>query len=97
MIAALTAQECEAALATLVGWTYDAARNALHRRFELANFSEAFGLMTRIALEAEKSDHHPEWHNVYNRLDIWLTTHDAGNAVSSRDVVMATRINSFCP
>jgi len=62
---------------------------------ELADFSEAFGLMTRIALEAEKADHHPEWHNVYRMLEIWLTTHDADNAVSSRDVAMAARINEL--
>lgn len=94
---ALTAVQREAALQTLPGWTFDSERNALRRRIKTSDFSEAFGLMTRIALEAEKADHHPEWHNVYNCLTIWLTTHDAGNAVSERDVAMATKIESFLP
>jgi 4a-hydroxytetrahydrobiopterin dehydratase len=80
-------------LRVLPGWIYDEGRNALYRRIELDDFSAAFGLMAGIALEAEKSDHHPDWHNVYNRIEIWLTTHDAGNAVSRRDVDMAKTIN----
>lgn len=95
MTAALTSSEREAALKPLVGWVFDEERNALYRRFDLHDFSEAFGLMARIALEAEKANHHPEWRNVYNCLEIWLTTHDAGNAVSLRDVMLAERINSI--
>ncbi|KAG5721160.1 hypothetical protein E4T56_gene6188, partial [Termitomyces sp. T112] len=57
---------------------YDAARKAIHRRIRLHDFAQALALMVRIGVEAEKRDHHPEWTNVYNRLDIWLTTHDAG-------------------
>ena len=83
-----------AALARLPQWQHDAARKALHRRIERADFSEAFALMTRIALAAEKADHHPEWANVWNRIDIWLTTHDAGG-VSQRDVDLAAAIDAM--
>ncbi|RZF63898.1 4a-hydroxytetrahydrobiopterin dehydratase [Sphingomonas populi] len=92
MPSALTSHERDDALTRLSGWAFDASRNALYRRFEFDDFSEAFGFMTRIALEAEKCGHHPEWLNVYNRLEIWLTTHDAGNAVSALDIELATRI-----
>ncbi|MEP7221759.1 MAG: 4a-hydroxytetrahydrobiopterin dehydratase [Novosphingobium sp.] len=88
----LTEAARDEALGQLSGWNYDPARSALRRNFVLDDFSEAFALMTRIALIAEKSDHHPEWSNVYNRLDIWLTTHDVGG-VSARDVAMAREIN----
>ena len=83
-----------AALARLPQWQHDAARKALHRRIERADFSEAFALMTRIALAAEKADHHPEWANVWNRIDIWLTTHDAGG-ISARDVALAAAIDAM--
>lgn len=95
MIVALTPVERDEALSSLPGWAFDAARGALHRTIEFADFSEAFGTMTRIAIEAEKRGHHPEWSNVYNRLQIWLTTHDAGNAVSVLDVELAAKISSF--
>lgn len=93
MSKALTSHERDKAVSQLTGWSFE-RRSALYRRFELADFSEAFGLMTRIALEAEKCGHHPEWQNVYNRPEIWLTTHDAGNAVSALDIELATRINT---
>lgn len=80
------------ALSALPEWRYDADRKAIHRELQLENFAEAFGLMTRIAIEAEKLDHHPEWSNVYNRVDIWLTTHDA-DGVSDRDIFLAQRID----
>lgn len=92
MIAALSEAERNNALAALPQWKYDHARRALYRRITLADFSAAFGLMTRIALEAEKSDHHPEWENIYNRIDIWLTTHDADD-ISPRDVALAHAID----
>ncbi|MBB5684792.1 4a-hydroxytetrahydrobiopterin dehydratase [Sphingobium boeckii] len=94
MMDALSPEQQMAALDDLPGWTYDAARKALFRNITLADFSAAFALMTRIALAAEQQDHHPEWSNVYNRIDIWLTTHDAGG-VSARDVKMAQTIEAF--
>ena len=84
----LTPDARSAALRDLPNWSYDPSRNALFRRIELEDFSAAFGLMSRIALAAEKTDHHPEWANVYNRVDIWHTTHDAPGG-SRRDVDMA--------
>ena len=66
---------------------------SLHRDFEFADFSEAFGFMTRVALLAEAANHHPEWSNVWNRVSITLTTHDAGSAVTARDRDLAERID----
>lgn len=79
------------ALATLTGWSHEPERDAITRRFTFADFSAAFGFMSRVALLAEKADHHPEWANVWNRVDILLTTHDAGG-LSQRDVDMAQAI-----
>jgi 4a-hydroxytetrahydrobiopterin dehydratase len=90
----LSDPEREQALAALPLWSFDDARNALFRRIQTADFATGFGLMTSIAIIAEKADHHPEWSNVYNRLDIWLTTHDAGG-VSQRDVDLAHRIDQL--
>jgi len=81
-----------AALDALGEWDYDEARDALVRRFVFADFVEAFGFMTRVAILAEKADHHPEWSNVYNRVDVLLTTHDAGG-LSARDVALAKAID----
>ena len=74
------------------GWTLDESRRALTRTFLFSDFSEAFAFMTRIALEAEKADHHPEWSNVWNRVDMVLTTHDAGG-VTEKDHALATIAN----
>jgi 4a-hydroxytetrahydrobiopterin dehydratase len=95
-IAPLNVQQRQDALAQLPGWIYDADRKAFFREILLEDFVAAFALMTRIALEAEKADHHPEWSNVYNRVSIWLTTHDAGD-VSARDVSLARLIDRFAP
>lgn len=92
-IARLTAAEREAALATLPGWSHDATRDAIRRRFRFAGFAEAFAFMTRVALAAEKADHHPEWSNAYDRVDVLLTTHDAGG-LSTRDVALARVIDA---
>ncbi|MCP5398230.1 MAG: 4a-hydroxytetrahydrobiopterin dehydratase [Sphingobium sp.] len=94
MIEKLSSQKIETALAEHADWQYDDTRDAFHRELHLKDFSEAFALMTRIAMEAEKADHHPEWSNVYNRLSIWLTTHDA-NGVSERDVKMMAAIDAM--
>ncbi|MDE2618970.1 MAG: 4a-hydroxytetrahydrobiopterin dehydratase [Sphingomonadales bacterium] len=87
----LTAAERDAALAALPGWTLRADGLAICKTFRFGDFAEAFGFMTRIAIHAEKADHHPEWFNVYNRVEITLTTHDAGG-LSTRDVALATVI-----
>ncbi len=78
----------EAAVALLPGWEPVAGRAALRRSYRFADFAEAFGFMAHIAVLAEKQDHHPEWFNVYNRVDVVLTTHDAGG-VTDRDVKLA--------
>lgn len=82
------------ALDTLDEWDYDEARDAITRSFTFADFSEAFGFMARVALLAEKADHHPEWSNVWNRVDIALTTHDAGG-LSHKDVALAEAIDGL--
>lgn len=69
--------------------------NSLHRRFTFRDFSEAFAFMTRVAMEAEKMDHHPRWTNVWNTVDIWLSTHDAGNIVTDKDRALAARIDKL--
>jgi len=73
------------------GWTF--CQDALTRDFKFDDFVGAFGFMSRVALLAEKADHHPEWRNVYNRVSISLTTHDAGSKVTDKDVALATAIN----
>ena len=92
MVEQLNEDQRAAALDRLGEWDYDDARDALTRSFLFADFSEAFAFMTRVALLAEKADHHPEWSNVWNRVDILLTTHDAGG-LSQRDVRMAEAID----
>ncbi|MCA0380579.1 MAG: 4a-hydroxytetrahydrobiopterin dehydratase [Bacteroidetes bacterium] len=67
----------------------------LYRKFQFANFSEAFAFMTRVAIEAEKMDHHPLWTNVWNTVEIWLSTHDAGNVVTDKDRTLAARIDAL--
>lgn len=84
----------EAALADLPDWAYDADARGIRRTFRFADFAEAFGFMSRVAIVAEKADHHPEWFNVYNRVEILLTTHDAGG-LSERDIALATAIDGF--
>ena len=90
----LTDAEVAALLAEAPGWTLRADGLALVRSFKFADFNAAFGFMTRVAILAEKADHHPEWFNVYNRVEITLTTHDAGG-LSVRDVALAGAIDGF--
>ena len=94
MIEQLSEGERADALDALADWDYDESRDAIARTFTFEDFSEAFAFMTQVALLAEKADHHPEWSNVYNRVDIVLTTHDAGG-LSSRDVDMANAIDAL--
>lgn len=77
-----------AALPHLPSWVQAEGRDAIVKTFRFNDFNAAFGFMTRVALEAEKRDHHPEWFNVYNRVEVTLTTHDAGG-VSALDVALA--------
>ena len=93
-IARLTDAEREAALARLPAWSLRADGLAICRTFRFADFAEAFGFMARVAIHAEKVDHHPEWFNVYNRVDVTLTTHDA-DGLSLRDVAMAETMDAF--
>ena len=69
--------------------------NTLYRKFEFADFSEAFAFMTRVALLAEKADHHPRWTNVWNTVEAWLNSHDAGNTVTDRDRKLAQKIDAL--
>jgi 4a-hydroxytetrahydrobiopterin dehydratase len=72
---------------------WEEQNNSLYRKFEFKDFSAAFAFMTRVALAAEKMDHHPKWTNVYNTVEIWLSTHDAGNTVTERDRKLAQKID----
>ncbi|MBN8878915.1 MAG: 4a-hydroxytetrahydrobiopterin dehydratase [Chitinophagaceae bacterium] len=69
--------------------------NKLYRKFQFKDFSEAFAFMTRVALAAEKMDHHPEWKNVYNTVEVWLSTHDAGDIVTEKDKKLAGKIDKL--
>ena len=71
------------------------ADNKLYRKFEFKDFSEAFAFMTRVALAAEKMNHHPLWTNVYNTVEVWLSTHDAGDIVTDKDKKLADKINTL--
>ena len=78
----------------LPDWTMVDGRDAITRTFRFADFNAAWGFMARVALLAEKQDHHPEWFNVWNRVEITLSTHDAGG-LSARDVTLATAIDAL--
>ncbi len=92
--AILTPAEIDLALIKLNGWEKSAAKPEIEKSFRFKNFVEAFGFMTKVALLAEKLDHHPEWSNVYRNLTIVLTTHDSGG-VTELDVTLATHIESL--
>ena len=96
MVQKLTEAELSAALSVLCGWTLARDGAAIRRDFTFADFVTAFGFMSRVALLAEKADHHPEWSNVYNRVTIELTTHDA-DGLSTRDIDLAHAINEMEP
>jgi len=84
----LTAQRARELLAGLPDWRFDEARGAISRRYVFADFAQAFAFMAEVALAAEKRDHHPEWTNVYDRVDIVLSTHDAGG-LTGKDIDLA--------
>ena len=93
---ALDAAARAEALRSLPHWTLRDDGLAIARSLRFADFNAAFGFMTQVALKAEAMDHHPEWGNVYNRVDIVLTTHDAGG-ISARDIALATFIDAIAP
>ena len=84
----LSRQERQASLDTVPDWNEVGERDAITRKFSVNDFNSAFGFMTRAALKAEQMDHHPEWFNVYNRVEVTLATHDAGG-VTSKDIELA--------
>jgi 4a-hydroxytetrahydrobiopterin dehydratase len=92
MIHKLTSEERSAQLDTLHGWQTVHGRDAIQREFKFADFNEAFGFMTRVAIKAQEMNHHPEWFNVYHKVDITLSTHDA-NGLTERDIALARFID----
>ncbi|MDE0723898.1 MAG: 4a-hydroxytetrahydrobiopterin dehydratase [Alphaproteobacteria bacterium] len=89
-VAPLSAEEIQEFITSQEAWIYK--DNAFYGAFKFKNFVEAFGFMAQVAIVAEKLNHHPEWDNVYNRVNIKLTTHDAGNQISELDIKLAKRI-----
>lgn len=96
MRTAFSQDEIAAALAKLPNWSLDSLGTGIERTLVFADFSEAFAFMTRVALMAEAKDHHPEWSNVYQRVNVRLSTHDAGG-VTALDVELAGFINRIAP
>lgn len=92
MAGRLSDAERAAALAELDGWSMADGREAIRKTFEFRNFNEAFGFMSRVAMQAEKLDHHPEWFNVYRTVEVTLATHDAGG-LTGLDVKLAKFMN----
>ncbi len=90
----LSAEVLEEALRALPGWAHDEEAQAIRRGFRFRDFSEAFAFMTRVALAAEKADHHPDWSNSWNKVEIALTTHSAGG-VTQKDVDLASTIDGL--
>lgn len=90
----LSADAAAAGIAALDGWAMDRGGDAISRQWTFDDFVAAFGFMTRVAILAEKADHHPEWSNVYNKVTITLTTHDAGG-LSARDMELAAQIDAL--
>lgn len=94
MVEKLSDTEIEKALKDLSGWKRASDKHAIAKNFKFSDFSEAWAFMSRCALLAEKMDHHPEWFNVYNRVEVVLTTHDA-DGISVRDINMAKAMNDL--
>ena len=94
MVERLTEEERAAALEALPGWVLVDGRDAITRTFTFGDFNAAFGFMSRVAMVAEKMDHHPEWFNVYNRVEVTLSTHDA-DGLTERDLRLAKAMDGF--
>ena len=92
-ISALSQSKVQEEVAQLPNWQVKGGK--LHAEFRFEDFIEAFAFMTKVALAAESAQHHPEWHNVYNRVTIDLVTHDAGDAISEKDIELARQIDQF--
>jgi 4a-hydroxytetrahydrobiopterin dehydratase len=94
MIHKLTSEERSTQLGELRGWVAVAGRDAIQRQLKFTDFNEAFGFMTRVAIKAQEMDHHPEWFNVYNKVEITLSTHEA-NGLTERDILLARFIDQI--
>lgn len=94
MVEKLSKNDINSNLNQLVGWILSQDHLFIKKDFQFKDFNQAFSFMTRVALEAEKRDHHPEWFNVYNKVSIQLTTHDCGG-LSQKDIDLAMKIDSF--
>src|ERR1700759_636821 len=94
MVEKLSGEARQSALKGLPGWSEAGGGNAIARKFTFKDFNEAFGFMSRVALVAEKNDHHPEWRNVYRTVEVLLSTHDAGG-VTARDIDLAKAMNAI--
>lgn len=94
MVSKLSSEEIKRELSKLKDWSLSDDSNSIVKNFKFNDFNDAWGFMNRVALLAEKMDHHPEWFNVYNRVEVTLTTHDA-DGVSERDIKMASAMNSY--
>ena len=94
MVSKLSPEEIKSELSKLKNWSLSDDSNSVVKNFKFNDFNEAWAFMNRVALLAEKMDHHPEWFNVYNRVDVTLTTHDA-NGISERDIKMASAMDSY--
>lgn len=92
MVDKLSSTQRDEGLASLKGWVHDASKDAISHVFKFRDFSEAFGFMARVALEAQKADHHPDWSNSYDTVTITLSTHDAGG-LSEKDIALARAID----
>ena len=96
MVTKLTAEERKSKLTVLPGWEPAIGRDALQRAIKFDDFNAAFGFMTRVAIKAQEMNHHPEWFNVYNKVEITLSTHEA-DGVTQRDIDLAQFINTIVP
>ena len=94
MAALMTGEARRDAISGLAGWSEVAGRDAIQKTFKFSDFNEAFGFMARAALVAERMDHHPEWRNVWNTVEVVLSTHDAGG-LTQKDVDLAARMNAI--
>jgi 4a-hydroxytetrahydrobiopterin dehydratase len=94
MVHKLTSEERATQVAQLHNWQAVPGRDAIQRQLQFADFNEAFGFMTRVAIKAQQMDHHPEWFNVYNKVDVTLSTHEA-NGLTERDIELARFIDDI--